>query len=65
MGRSINSNNLTKKYILEKVSQIKIFSKYFDIPINVIQHCIDTVDLILYPIRDDRHQTVGIRYDNK
>lgn len=65
MGRSINSNNLTKKYILEKVSQIKIFSKYFDIPINVIQHCIDTGELILSPIRDDRHPTVGFRYDNK
>lgn len=65
MGRSINSNNLSKKYVLEKVSQVSIFSEYFDIPIPVIQHCIDTGELILSPIREDRHPTVGFRYDNK
>lgn len=65
MGRSINSNNFSKKYILEKVSQINIFSKYFDIPIEIIQHCIDTGELILSPIREDRHPTVGFRYDNR
>lgn len=65
MGRSINSNNLSKKYILEKVSQISIFSEYFNVPIPVIQHCIDTGELILSPIREDRHPTVGFRYDNK
>lgn len=65
MGRSINSNNLNKKVILDKVSQISIFSEYFNIPVEVIQHCIDTGELILSPIRDDRHPTVGFRYDNK
>ena len=65
MGRSINSNNLNKKTILDKVSQISIFSEYFNIPVEVIQHCIDTGELILSPIRDDRHPTVGFRYDNK
>ena len=64
MGRSINSN-LNKKYILDKVSQISIFSVYFDIPISLIQHCIDTGELILSPIRIDNHPTVGFRYDNK
>lgn len=64
MGRSINSN-LNKKYILDKISQISIFSTYFDIPVNVIQHCIDTGELILSPIRNDNHPTVGFRYDNK
>ena len=65
MGRGINSNNLSKKYILDKVSQINIFSKYFDLPVSVIQHCIDSGELILSPIRIDRHPTVGFRYDNK
>ena len=64
MGRSINSN-LNKKYILDKVSQISIFSVYFDIPVALIQHCIDTGELILSPIRIDNHPTVGFRYDNK
>ena len=65
MGRSINSNNLTKKYILDKVSQVNIFSKYFNLPIQIIQHCIDSGELILSPIREDRRPTVGFRYDNK
>ncbi len=65
MGRSINSNNLSKKYILDKVSQVNIFSKYFNLPIQVIQHCIDSGELILSPIRIDRHPTVGFRYDNR
>ena len=65
MGRSINSNDLSKKYILDKVSQVSIFSKYFNLPIQVIQHCIDSGELILSPIREDRRPTVGFRYDNK
>jgi len=65
MGRSINSGNITKKTILESISQISIFSVYFDLPINIIQHCIDTGELILSPIRIDRHPTVGFRYDNR
>lgn len=65
MGRSINSGTITKKAILESISQITIFSTYFDLPANVIQHCIDTGELILSPIRLDRHPTVGFRYDNK
>lgn len=65
MGRSINSNNLSKKYILDKVSQVNIFSKYFNLPISIIQHCIDSGELILSPIRIDKRPTVGFRYDNK
>ena len=65
MGRSINSGNITKKTILESISQISIFSVYFDLPVNIIQHCIDTGELILSPIRIDRHPTVGFRYDNR
>lgn len=65
MGRSINSNDLSKKYILDKVSQVSIFSKYFNLPIQIIQHCIDSGELILSPIREDRRPTVGFRYNNK
>lgn len=65
MGRSINSGTINKKTILEKISQISIFSVYFDVPVNVIEHCINTGELILSPIRYDRHPTVGFRYNNK
>lgn len=65
MGRGINNYKITKEYILSKVSQITIFSVYFDLPVNVIQHCIDTGELIKSPIREDIHPTCGFRYDNK
>lgn len=63
--RNINSSKLTKQYILEKISQITIFSTYLAIPNDVIQHCIDTGELICSPIRDDVHPTCGFRYDNR
>ena len=63
--RNINSSKLNKQYILEKISQITIFSTYLAIPNDVIQHCIDTGELICSPIRDDVHPTCGFRYDNK
>lgn len=65
MGRNINSGNLTKAYILSKVSQISIFSAYLNISDSLIQYCIDTGELILSPIRDDNHPTVGFKYDNR
>lgn len=65
MGRNINTGNLTKAYILNKVSQISIFSMYFNISNSLIQYCIDTGELILSPIRDDVHPTVGFKYDNR
>ena len=65
MGRSINEGKLNKDYILFKVSQETIFSKYFDLPVDIIKHCIDTGELICSPIRDDNHPTVGFRYDNR
>ena len=63
--RNINSSKLNKQYILEKISQVTIFSTYLAIPNDVIQHCIDTGELICSPIRDDVHPTCGFRYDNK
>ena len=64
MGRRINSK-LTKDYILSKVDQITIFSVYFNLPIPIIQHCIDTGEFIKSPIRADLHPTCGFRYDNR
>lgn len=65
MGRHINTNNYTKQYILSKISQELIFSTYFNIPIETIQYCIKTNELIISPIREDNHPTCGFRYDTK
>lgn len=65
MGRNINTENINKNYILSKVSQITIFSTYFNISIDTIQWCIETGNHICSPIREDVHPTFGFRYDNK
>lgn len=65
MGRNINTSTLNKNYILEKVSQISIFSTYLNISDALIQHCINTGELITSPIREDHHPTVGFKYDNR
>lgn len=65
MKRNVNNGLLNKAYILSKVSQISIFSTYLNIPIEIIQDCIDNSTLILSPLRDDVHPTCGFRYDNK
>ena len=65
MGRNVNSSNLSKNYILSKVSQVTIFSTYFDLPVQIINNCIETGELILSPIRNDQHPTCGFRYDNR
>lgn len=66
MGRGINTTNkLNKQYILSKVSQITIFSIYFNLSDKIINRCIETGELICSPIREDSHPTCGFRYDNK
>lgn len=65
MKKGVHNYKLTKQYILEKVSQITIFSIYLNLSDKIIQHCIDTGDLIVSPIREDVHPTCGFRYDNK
>ena len=65
MGRHINTNTYTKRYILSKISQELIFSTYFNIPIETIYTCLKTGELIISPIRTDSHPTCGFRYDNK
>lgn len=65
MGKNIKTYKLTKKIILDKVSQITIFSTYLNLPIQTINECIATGELICSPIRDDVHPTCGFKYDNK
>lgn len=65
MGRNINSSKLTKQTILNKVSQVSIFSTYLNLSDKLVQYCIDTGELICSPIRDDIHPTCGFKYDNK
>ena len=64
MGRNV-SEKLTKNYILSKVDQFTIFSEYFNLPIQLIQHCIDTGEFIKSPLRNDIHPTCGFRYNNR
>lgn len=65
MGRSIKTTKLNKDYILKQVSQITIFSTYLNIRPELIQHCIDTGELITSPLREDVHPTCGFRYDTR
>jgi len=65
MGRNINTGTLNKDYVLSKVSQITIFSTYLNLSDAIVQHCIDTGDFILSPIRYDVNPTCGFKYDFK
>ena len=65
MGRGVSTIKLNKQYILSKVSQISIFSAYLNLSDALVQHCIDTGELIISPLRDDYHPTCGFRYDAK
>ena len=63
--RNINSSKLTKQNILDKISQVNIFATYLGLPVEVIQSCIDTGELICNPMRIDEHPTAGFKYDNR
>lgn len=65
MSRNINTGTLNKDYVLGKVSQITIFSTYLNLSDAIIQHCIDTDEHILSPLRYDVNPTCGFRYDYK
>lgn len=66
MIRNINTTNLTKDYIESKVSQELIVSKYLDIPIEVVKHCIENNALIPSVFRDnDTNGSMGIQYNVK
>ena len=53
MKRNPNTTNLTKDYIESKISQESIVSKYLNIPIEVVQDCIQKNHLIISVFRDD------------
>lgn len=66
MKRSVNTTHLTKDYIESKVSQISIMSKYLDIPVEIINDCIDKGHLINSVFRDDDHnKSMGFTYNRK
>ena len=66
MRRNVNTAHLTKDYIESKVSQIAIMSKYLDIPIDVINECIEHNTLITSIFRDDdTNKSMGFTYNKK
>lgn len=66
MKRSISTTNLTKAFIESKVSQIAIMSKYLNIPVDVINECIEFNKLIPSVFRDDgRTNSMGFTYNKK
>lgn len=64
MRRGIK-NDLSVEFILSKVSQELIMSKYLNVPIDVINDCITNNTLICSPLRIDRHPTFGFAFNNK
>ena len=66
MKRNPNTTNLTKDYIESKISQESIVSKYLNIPIEVVQDCIQKNHLIKSVFRDDdKNGSMGIQYNAK
>lgn len=66
MRRNINTSNITKDYIESKISQELIVSKYLDIDIEDVHHCIEHNTLITSVFRDDdTNKSMGIQYNNK
>ena len=66
MVRNVNTSRLTKAYIESKISQELIVSKYLDIPINIVQDCINNNALIPSVFRDDdTNGSMGIQYNVK
>lgn len=66
MKRNPANSNLTKAYIESKISQEAIVSKYLDIPMEVVQECINKNKLIPSVFRDDDVTgSMGINYNIK
>ncbi len=65
MRRTVTNGNLTKEFILSKISQVSIFSAYIGVDAEIIEHCIDTGEFISSPFRVDEHPSFGFRYDNR
>lgn len=66
MRRNPNTSHLTKDYIESKISQVSIMSKYLDIPVSVINDCIEKNILIHSVFRDDDATgSMGFTYNKK
>lgn len=65
MRRTVTNGNLTKEFILSKISQVSIFSAYIGVDAEIIEHCIDTGEFISSPFRVDEHPSFGFRYNNR
>lgn len=66
MRRNPYTTNLTKEYIESKISQELIVSKYLNIPLDIVQDCIQNNHLIESVFRDDdNNKSMGIQYNNK
>ena len=66
MKRNPNTNHLTKDYIESKISQVSIMSKYLDIPVEVINDCIEHNKLIPSVFRDDgKRPSMGFAINKK
>lgn len=65
MRRTVTNGNLTKEFILSKISQVSIFSAYTGVDTEVIESCIETGEFISSPFRVDEHPSFGFRYDNR
>lgn len=65
MRRTVTNGNLTKEFILSKISQVTIFSAYIGVDAEIIEHCINTGEFISSPFRVDEHPSFGFRYDNR
>lgn len=66
MKRNVNTCTLTKDYIESKVSQVAIMAKYLNIPIEVINNCIEQGRLIKSVFRDDdTNNSMGFAFNRK
>lgn len=66
MKRTPNTTNLTKNFIESKIAQETIMSKYLNIPVNVINDCINNNHLIPSVFRDDdTNGSMGFAYNKK
>lgn len=65
MKRTIRNYKTTKDFILNKISQITIFSAYTGIDVSTIETCVSKGKLISSPFREDKHPSFGFKYDNK
>ena len=66
MKRGIGTTHLTKDYIESKISQVAIMAKYLNIPIEIINDCIEHGHLIKSVFRDDdTNNSMGFAFNRK